>query len=393
MVNAFASGNNAFFLCGKGTNGYLSAMNLENLDAPENGAAESSRPEGKAITMAMIAKAAGVSQGAISSLLNDRDYGIRVSAKTRERVFRVCRDLGYIPNDLRAVVRMYPEKGDCALLVSKEIGLDDPFASQLAKVLLRQLPAHHLSLAWYDPETDYTADPAHLPSPVSTGVASKFLTLGTPNASLFSAILAHEYPVVHLGQDAGTAGVTSIIPEYAQAARQAIEALLALGHKQIAILSGPFGSTDPIIIELNYGVRAAYDAIKTPIEAQNVIYGDATFEHGTASIDLLLDRAQTPSAVFCFDPLVAAGVLHQAQARGLKVPDQLSVIAFGNADLSPLLYPPLTTVSTSTEEMVREAMADLQARIKEQDITSTRRITIFGSLVKRRSCATPHLYP
>ncbi len=48
--------------------------------------------------MADIAKAAGVSQGAISSLLNDRDYGIRVSDKTRERVFRVCREMGYMPN-------------------------------------------------------------------------------------------------------------------------------------------------------------------------------------------------------------------------------------------------------------------------------------------------------
>ena len=68
--------------------------------------------------MATIAKLAGVSQGAISSLLNDRDYGIRVSDKTRDRVFKVCRDLGYVPNDLRAEVRMYPETGDTCLLVS-----------------------------------------------------------------------------------------------------------------------------------------------------------------------------------------------------------------------------------------------------------------------------------
>src|SRR5438128_8435924 len=75
----------------------------------------------KPITMAAIAKAAGVSQGAISSLLNDRDYGIRVSEKTRKRVFKACRELGYIPNDLRAVVRMYPELGDLCLLVSGSI--------------------------------------------------------------------------------------------------------------------------------------------------------------------------------------------------------------------------------------------------------------------------------
>src|SRR5437879_609656 len=72
----------------------------------------------KTITMATIAKAAGVSQGAISSLLNDRDYGIRVSEKTRERVFKVCREMGYVPNDLRAVVRMYPDQGDLCILAS-----------------------------------------------------------------------------------------------------------------------------------------------------------------------------------------------------------------------------------------------------------------------------------
>src|SRR6476620_6656922 len=89
----------------------------------------------KGITMAQIAKAAGVSQGAISSLLNDRDYGIRVSEKTRERVFKVCRDMGYIPNDLRAVVRMYPELGDFGLLLSSGIhgGLTDPFVSRIAQ--------------------------------------------------------------------------------------------------------------------------------------------------------------------------------------------------------------------------------------------------------------------
>jgi len=365
-------------------------MNLENLDAPKGGAAEGeNRPEGKTITMATIAKAAGVSQGAISSLLNDRDYGIRVSAKTRERVFRVCREMGYMPNDLRAVVRMYPEKGDFALLVSKGLGLDDPFADRLAKALMQQIPAHHFSLALYDPSADYSANPKTLPPPVATGVASKFILLGEPNASLFSAILSHEYPGVHIGSEAGIAGFTSLVPEYYKASRQAIEALLALGHKQIAILSGPFGSTDPTIIELNFGIRAAYDAIKTPIEAQNVVYGDATFEHGIASIDLLLDRPQKPTAIFCFSALVAAGVLHRAQARGVSIPRDLSVIAFGDAAFSPLLHPPLTTISISAEGIAAKALGDLRTRIKEQDIATTRRITLASTVIERGSCA-PH---
>src|SRR6187431_923760 len=116
----------------------------------------------KTITMAQIAKAAGVSQGAISSLLNDRDYGIRVSEKTRERVFKVCREMGYIPNDLRAVVRMYPEFGDCCLLVpSKPAGaLSDPLVSRFANAIMAAVtdPVQSLTIAAYDETVDYLAD-------------------------------------------------------------------------------------------------------------------------------------------------------------------------------------------------------------------------------------------
>jgi DNA-binding LacI/PurR family transcriptional regulator len=254
---------------------------------------------------------------------------------------------------------------------------------------LRQIPAHHLSIAWYDAARDYAAQPESLPDPVKTGVASKFITMGVPNASLLSALVAREAPCVHIGQDAGVAGITSVVPEYARASRMAVDALLALGHQRIAILSGPFGSTDPVIIELNYGVRAAYDALKIPIEAQNVIYGNPTFEHGVASADLLLDRAQKPTAVFCFSPLAAAGVMHRAQERGLKVPGDLSVIGFGEADFCPLLHPPLTTVSLPVEETARQTLADLLERIKTQDYAATRRLTLPSGLIERHSLSAP----
>src|SRR4030095_5758322 len=96
----------------------------------------------RTITMAQIAKAAGVSQGAISSLLNDRDYGIRVSEKTRERLFKVCREMGYLPNELRAVVRMYPELGDFAMLISSRFadGLAHPTVGRIAAAAVGAVP-------------------------------------------------------------------------------------------------------------------------------------------------------------------------------------------------------------------------------------------------------------
>src|SRR4051812_45963162 len=208
----------------------------------------------KTITMAQIAKAAGVSQGAISSLLNDRDYGIRVSEKTRERVFKVCREMGYIPNDLRAVVRMYPELGDFCLLLSSTIegGLFDPFVHRLVAAAMGAVPdaAHLLSLAYYDETQDYSA-PNTLPHPIRVGTYSKFLTYGVPSPSLLDALFRRGLPVVSLGYDAPQPGVTSILPDYTQAAALAIEHLVQLGHQHLGIISGAFGSTHPKVLELN----------------------------------------------------------------------------------------------------------------------------------------------
>src|SRR5215207_11502460 len=130
----------------------------------------------KTITMAQIAKAAGVSQGAISSLLNDRDYGIRVSDKTRERVFRVCREMGYMPNDLRAVVRMYPELGEFCLLIARDLGnaAEEPALARVASAAVGSVPKDcgSLTIARYDTDVDYIAHPEKLPQPVRIGVVS-----------------------------------------------------------------------------------------------------------------------------------------------------------------------------------------------------------------------------
>lgn len=347
----------------------------------------------KGITMADIAKAAGVSQGAISSLLNDRDYGIRVSEKTRERVFRVCREMGYVPNDLRAVVRMYPEQGNfCVLLAGDLKDLpSDPFQARVISGALSVVP-DTVTIARYNPEADYAgADAGALPQPVKTGTTSKFLLVGQPNASLCQLLVERGYGVALAGHELAMPGVTSILPDFAAASQAAIDHLFGLGHKRIAILSGPFGATDYHIIELNRGVRAGYDKVKVPIEAQNIIYGDLTIENGYKALDLLMDRANPPTAVFCFDDAAAAGVIARAQARGMKLPDQLSVIGCSDDALSAHLQPSLSTVHLPAEDIARTAVAETDRRVREQETfpTEAKRMLLPVTLVERDSSGPP----
>jgi len=343
--------------------------------------------------MADIAKAAGVSQGAISSLLNDRDYGIRVSEKTRDRVFKVCRDMGYIPNDLRAVVRMYPELGDFCVLLSSELEdlPSDPFQARVISGAMAAI-AESVTIARYQPVVDYAAvEPEQLPQPVRSGTTSKFLLVGEPNASLCQLLVARGFGVALAGHEVAIAGVTSILPDFASASQAAIDYLFKLGHKRIAVLSGPFGATDYHIIELNRGVRAGYDKVNVPIEAQNIIYGDLTMESGYKALDVLMDRPNPPTAIFCFHDAAAAGVLARSQARGIKVPEDLSVIGCSDDALSAHLQPTLSTVHLPAEAIGMTGVAETDRRVREREAFpgEAKKVLLPVKLVERASSGPP----
>ncbi len=185
------------------------------------------------------------------------------------------------------------------------------------------------------------------------------------------------------------AGVTSIVPDYTEASRLAVEHLFSLGHRRIAILSGPFGTTDHQIIELNRGIKIGYDNLGIPIEAQNIIYGDLNFKSGFTSIDFLLDRTPGPTAVFCFNDAVAAGVLARVQDRGLKVPEEISVMGCSDDGFALYIHPLLTTIHLPAEEMGVAAVKEIERRVKEESLEEIKKIVMPVRLVERASCSAP----
>jgi DNA-binding LacI/PurR family transcriptional regulator len=362
-------------------------------DAP-SGDNRSPRKQGdlhKTITMAQIAKAAGVSQGAISSLLNDRDYGIRVSEKTRERVFKVCREMGYIPNDLRAVVRMYPEYGDCCVLLPQAGGLADPVATRIAAAAMSAAvePVGTITIATYDETVDYAAVTDALPHPLRSGVCSKFLCVGASSGMLLQALRQRGSPAISLGYDAASPGVLSIVPDYAQASKLAIEHLYSLGHRQIGIVSGPFGATDPVLLDLNRGVRLACDELGLPLDAKTIVYGDLSEKTGHNAVEELFSRQPQPTAIFCMSDAAAVGVLQAAQSRGISVPGQLSVVGCADDLRAALVQPALTTVHLPVEEMTTLAMHEIERLVREPLPEEPKKMLLPVRLVTRASTAAP----
>jgi DNA-binding LacI/PurR family transcriptional regulator len=342
----------------------------------------------KPITMAAIAKAAGVSQGAISSLLNDRDYGIRVSDKTRDKVFKVCRELGYMPNDLRAVVRMYPEQGDTCLLLPARApgGLAHPFVSRLAAGILSACSRANLAIAHYDETREYSADSETLPQPILNGTASKFLCVGAANPSLCRIAARRGYPFVLLGHEAHIAGATSVLPDYVGAARLALGHLVKHGHRNIAIVGGPFGSPEPRLAELNRAIGVVAQELNLHIEPQNIFQGDLSFTAGAAACDALLSRSPAPTAAFCLSEQAACGVLARAHAKGVAVPGKLSVIAFADHHEVPPACIAITTVALPVEEMAATATQEAARQIRAGIPFDAQKFLLSVKLHERDTC-------
>lgn len=341
------------------------------------------------MTMATIAKAAGVSQGAISSLLNDRDYGIRVSEKTRERVFRACRELNYVPNDLRAVVRIYPEQGDTCLLISSRIpgGLAHPWVSRIATGMLNTIPMprHNLAVAYYEETRNYVQETEELPQPLKNGTGSKFVCFGPINTSLHKACIRRNFPVIQLGYESTLPGVVSMVPDYGLAAQLALGHLARHGHKNIAIVSGPFGSADPRDAELNRAIGISARELGLQIEAQNIFQGDLSYQAGAAAMDALIGRTPAPTAIFCLSEASAMGARSRAEARSVGVPGILSILALtDHTDASPGT-PALTTVAVPGEELGAEAAMEADRIIRSGAVTEARKIILPVRLIERAS--------
>ena len=369
------------------TDGFTSdngRMEPQNHDSDPRGSTSS-----KAVTMAGVARVAGISQGAISSLLNDRDYGIRVSPKTREKVFKICRDLGYLPNDLRAVVRIYPEFGETCLLVSDKIpgGIANPFVARLAASLMAHIPRQPASIGviLYDERLDYGGG-AGLPAPLQHGTASKVICVGAGNESICRVVHERNLPAILIGHTAHIAGTTSVVPDYASAARLALELLVRHGHRHVGIVSGPFGSHDPRLAEMSCAIGDAASQLGLVIDPENVFAGNLTFEGGVAAVNHMLDRPSAPTALLCLAEGAAVGVIAAAHRHGIQVPAQFSVVTFADHDGAIDSCIPMSAVVLPVKELAAVAVKEAARQLVEGIPAGAATITVDVHLIERETC-------
>jgi len=162
--------------------------------------------------------------------------------------------------------------------------------------------------------------------------------------------------------------------------------LLELGHRRIAAITGP----EEVMSSLARldGYRAAMTSAGVPIEPEWIRYGDFQREGGERHASELLRLADPPTAIFAGNDLQALGVLYAAQARGIAVPGELSVVGYDDLAIAELTSPRLTTVHQPLREMAEQA-TKLLLQLLDEPRPEVTRVELATSLVVRDSTAAP----
>jgi LacI family transcriptional regulator len=332
-----------------------------------------------------IARLAGVSIATVSRALNNRPY---VAPETREEVLRIARANGFRTNTSARAL-----SGGRTGLVSAIV--PDVNAEYFSNILAGISEALHeldmdlvLSMSHHEHDRELTL----LKRILRTRTDGVLLLLPSESVDELEALRHQRLPFVIVDpRQPVPAGIPSVSAAHAAGAREATEHLLALGHRRIGVISGASDWTAST--ERLRGYQAALAAADVSADPGLVIAADfALAEGGSIATEKLLEQSEPPTAIFAFNDILALGAVRAAAARGLRVPDDLSVVGFDDAGMAALVTPALTTVRQPLGEMGRLATG-LLARLLNRQSVEALHIELETKLVVRSSTAPPRSQP
>ena len=326
-------------------------------------------------TIVDIAKAAGVSKGAVSYALNGRPG---VSKETRERILEIARELGWAPSGPARALSPGGRIGAIGLVIDRpahSLGLE-PFFMQLISGIETELTASGVDLLLQVTE-DTGAEIAVYRRWAAErrvdGVVLVDLRVDDPRVE---AVEELSLPAVMLGGPEGVGSLPCLYTDDAASVREVVHYLAALGHRHIVQVAGP-----EHFVHTRTRVEAFRDAAaQAGLDRARSVHADYTGEVGTRVTRRLLAATDRPTALVYDNDLMAVAGLGVAHEMGVDVPSQLSIVAWDDSVLCRLVRPSLTAIVRDVVSYGRQV-----ARILGE--------AIEGGRVEDRETARGELYP
>jgi LacI family transcriptional regulator len=332
------------------------------------------------LTIRQIADLAGVSIATVSRVLNGRGD---VSDETRDFVSQVIRENGYTANR-NARGLSAGRTGLVGILVPL---VYPAYFSAILAGAAEALSAENLQIVLSPTGHEHDREVSVLDR-LHGLTDGALIILPEESSEELERLLDRGYrfvvldPLMPLDER-----IPSVSAAHTSGADQAMRHLLELGHRRIAQITGPRGwvATE----DRRRGYRAALAAAGILPDPALEVEAEPEIPTGRVAADYLLDLPEPPTAIFAFNDNIAIGAIQAARARGLRVPEDLSIVGFDDVEHATIVTPALTTVRQPLAEMGRTAVSLLMRLLLERQRVEALHVELATRLVVRDSTAPP----
>jgi LacI family transcriptional regulator len=327
-------------------------------------------------TIQDVAKRAGVAPITVSRFINNSGY---CSQETRMRVEAAIAELGYVPNRLASGLRS--NRTNTVALVLTDI--TNPFFTTIARGVEDTASDAGYMVIFCNTDESFTEETKYLRLLLEQRVDGIILVPALNTHDSVTYIQNHDTPIVLLDRRVSGVNADTVRCDSELGAYELTRLLLSLGHHQIAVLSGPRGTSTAE--DRVTGSLSALDEANLQHSAAQVFYGSFTQESGYEMTRQAMAANPKPTAIFAANNFIAIGALKALQDLGVRVPEDVAVVGFDDLPAAMITFPFLTVAAQPAYEMGRKATEILLARLSKDAPEQFQEIILPAEIVIRQS--------
>ena len=330
-------------------------------------------------TISDVAKRAGVAPVTVSRVINNAP---NVSVSTREKVQQAIKALGYVPSGAAQSLRSKRTRS-LALLVSD---ITNAFWTTVARGVEDAAQSHNYSILLCNTDENQTKQQRYLDVVISQRVDGVIIAPYDSDAENLAKLRHRNIPTVVVDRQINGWDIDTVIGDSISGARALVQHLINLGHKRIAMISGPANTSTSM--DRIAGYHIALNEAGIPFEPCLIKYGEFRAASGEQLSLELLDGDPNPTAIFAANNVIAMGVVDALEKRGLRVPQDIALVCFDDLPKTSHFFPFLTVAVQPAYEMGVNAAQLLLSRLGAEVNLQPRQVVLPTRLIIRHSCGS-----
>ena len=332
------------------------------------------------VTIAEIARRAGVSKTTVSRVLNERPD---VDDLTRQRILQLIDETGYVPH-AAAVSLATGRTGLIGLLAPS---LLRPWTIQIIQGIADAIDSTDYEFILYTTSMAERNQEMYARA-LAHGQTDGLIVILPRERGMeyFADLRRQSFPLVLIDYRGQTSDMPSVTAANLSGALDAVGHLVGLGHRHIGIITGLMDlgcSRDRL-----EGYRKTLQGAGLEVCPELIVSGDFSEPSGYEGMHRLMALQQPPTAIFASNDEMALGAMRAARELKLRIPDDVSLVGFDDVQMAQFAAPPLTTVRQPMSDMGRRAVEMLLLQIKGDDLPQSR-VVLPTEFVVRESTSIP----